>query len=124
MTDDLLVKYAALFKQFEPQYYHYRDGLMMFLSRHDITEPVLEELVADYKIRRGTPDDGYMKKATDWFVMYVESFERRGTIRVNHTPEQIQEFREHCKRVRREYYKKVDPEFSPQKREALLFLFL
>ena len=101
MTNDLVMKYSALFEQFESDYYNYRDGLVSFLSRPDITESVLEELVADFKRRRGTSDDGYMSKDTDWFVMYVEAFERRGTIRADHSPEDRRKFREYCKKTRR-----------------------
>lgn len=86
MTKELVEKYARLLNEFNLEDTFERSergGLLSFLSKPNLTESKLAELVRDLMIRTETKGNGYLTKRTDRWVVYIEDFESGGTIRAN-----------------------------------------
>lgn len=112
MTAELIKKYEKLLAQFDIKDDFSREqraGLLAFLSDPNLTEAELEARVKDFAVRAETPNDGYMTQPEDNWLLYIESFERRGTIRVDPSPASVKAFRAHRRAVSIESLKKTAP---------------
>ncbi len=112
MGTDLVAKYVGLLAQFDlgddfSKGQH--EGLVAFLSDPALDEGKLVAMLNDFRARAQTPNNGYLRGPTDKWVMYVDAFERRGTINPIDDEEFERRWEENRRNVDREYLRETDP---------------
>jgi hypothetical protein len=95
MTEDLIIKYGRLLAEFSPTEFgqQERKGLLSFLSRNDMTDEGIAKLVNEFRtgLERQKLYASYFEDPVFHWIIYIEAFERKGSIKSPLTRQEVVE---------------------------------